>query len=48
MEKYLNGRIKAYDNYFTEIFPPIPTKYLANFTYAGQLLPGYRTEDSTV
>ena len=24
MEKYLNGRIKAYDRLFTEISPPIP------------------------
>ena len=27
MEKYLNGRIKAYDRLFTEISPPIPQEY---------------------
>lgn len=27
MEKYLNGRIKAYQHLFTEISPPIPKEY---------------------
>lgn len=44
MRKYLAGRIKAYDKYFQEDFPPVPKEYLHHFTYAGQLLPGYREE----
>ena len=31
MEKYLNGRIKAYDRLFTEISPPIPQEYAEHF-----------------
>ena len=31
MEKYLNGRIKAYDRLFTEISPPIPQEYADHF-----------------
>ena len=31
MEKYLNGRIKAYDRLFTEISPPIPQEYAELF-----------------
>lgn len=44
MQKYLEGRIKAYDKYFREINPPVPEPFLDHFTYAGQLLPGYRAE----
>ena len=44
MEKYLAGRIKAYDNLFTEISPPIPQIYAAAFKVNGQLLPGYTVE----
>ena len=44
MEKYLNGRIKAYANLFTEISPPIPQKYADHFKVNGQLLPGYTIE----
>lgn len=45
MQKYLDGRIKAYDKYFKEVNPPIPEPLLDHFTYAGQLLPGYRKEE---
>ena len=41
MEKYLNGRIKAYDRLFTEISPPIPQEYAEHFKVNGMLLPGY-------
>ena len=44
MEKYLNGRIKAYANLFTEISPPIPQEYADHFKVNGQLLPGYIIE----
>lgn len=44
MEKYLNGRIKAYANLFTEISPPIPKEYADNFKVNGVLLPGYSIE----
>lgn len=43
-EKYMNGRIKAYSNLFTEISPPIPDKYVNHFCVNGQLLRGYTTE----
>lgn len=41
MEKYLQGRIKAYEHLFTEISPPIPPEYAQHFVINGQLLPGY-------
>ena len=44
MEKYLNGRIKAYDHLFTEVSPPIPKEYAEHFKVNGQLLPGYSIE----
>ena len=44
MEKYLNGRIKAYDRLFTEIAPPVPKEYADFFKVNGQLLPGYIVE----
>lgn len=44
MEKYLNGRIKAYSHLFTEISPPIPQEYAQQFKVNGQLLPGYTIE----
>ena len=44
MEKYLNGRIKAYQHLFTELSPPIPQEYADNFKVNGQLLPGYTIE----
>ena len=44
MEKYLAGRIKAYDRLFTEISPVIPKEYAAQFKVNGQLLPGYTVE----
>ena len=34
MEKYLNGRIKAYDRLFTEISPPIPQEYAESFNFS--------------
>lgn len=45
MQKYLNGRIKAYDKYFVEVYPPVPKEFLHNFVYAGQMLPGYHEEE---
>ena len=44
MEKYLNGRIKAYQHLFTEISPTIPREYAEHFKVNGQLLPGYTVE----
>ena len=44
MEKYLQGRIKAYAHLFTEVSPPIPKEYVKQFTVNGQLLPGYKVE----
>ena len=44
MEKYLNGRIKAYQHLFTEISPPIPKEYAYHFKINGQLLSGYTIE----
>ena len=44
MEKYLNGRIKAYRHLFTELSPPIPQEYAGHFRVNGQLLPGYTVE----
>ena len=44
MEKYLNGRIKAYQHLFTEISPPVPKEYADHFKVNGQLLPGYTVE----
>ena len=38
MEKYLNGRIKAYDRLFTEISPPIPQEYADYFKVNGMLI----------
>ena len=48
MEKYLNGRIKAYSHLFTEISPPIPQEYAQQFKVNGQLLPGYTIEGEEV
>lgn len=44
LDKYLNGRIKAHDHYFTEISPPIPKEYADCFKVNGCLLPGYTIE----
>ena len=44
MEKYLSGRIKAYDRLFTEISPAIPKGYADYFKVNGMLLPGYTIE----
>ena len=44
MEKYLNGRIKAYQHLFTEIYRTIPQEYAEHFKVNGQLLPGYTVE----
>ena len=41
MEKYLAGRIKAYDRLFTETVPPVPKEYAEPFKVNGLLLPGY-------
>lgn len=43
-EKYLAGRIKAYEYLFTEISPPIPPQYADTFRVNGHLLPGYTLE----
>ena len=44
LDKYLNGRIKAHDQYFTEISPAIPEEYADCFKVNGCLLPGYTIE----
>lgn len=44
MEKYLNGRMKAYSHLFTELSPPIPPEYAQHFRVNGVLLPGYTVE----
>ena len=44
LDKYLNGRIKAHDHYFTEISPAIPKEYADYFKVNGCLLPGYTIE----
>ena len=44
LDKYLNGRIKAHEHYFTEISPAIPKKYADCFKVNGCLLPGYTIE----
>ena len=48
MEKYLNGRIKAYEKLFTEIAPAIPPEYAEQFRVNGQLLPGYTVEGEEI
>lgn len=45
LEKYLQGRIKAYANLFTEISPPIPKDDKNYFCVHGVLLPGYTVEN---
>lgn len=45
MEKYLQGRIKAYAHLFTEISPPIPKGDEQYFCVHGVLLPGYTVEN---
>lgn len=42
-EKYVSGRIKAYDHLFTEISPVIPDVDKYHFCVNGELLPGYTT-----
>ena len=44
MDKYLQGRIKAYSHLFTEISPPIPKGEEGRFSVNGVLLPGYTVE----
>lgn len=44
LDKYLNGRIKAHEHYFTEISPAIPKEYADCFKVNSCLLPGYTIE----
>lgn len=44
MDKYLQGRIKAYSHLFTEISPPIPADQKGRFCVNGVLLPGYTVQ----
>lgn len=44
MEKYLQGRIKAYSHLFTEIWPLVPKEHIRRFSVNGRLLPGYTVE----
>ena len=48
MEKYVQGRIKAYSHLFTEISPPIPEEHLEPFVLYGHLLPGYTKASDVV
>lgn len=43
--KYLNGRKKAYAQFFKESNPPVPRKYVKRFSLYGGLLPGYHVEE---
>lgn len=40
-ERYVQGRVAAYDNLFTELSPPIPENRKRLFSVNGHLLPGY-------
>lgn len=40
-ERYVQGRIAAYENLFTELSPPIPENKKRLFCVNGHLLPGY-------
>ena len=42
-QKYIDGKIKAYDYLFTEISPVIPDVDKSPFCVNGVLLPGYTT-----
>ena len=42
-QKYIDGKIKAYDYLFTEISPVIPDVDKSHFCVNGVLLPGYTT-----
>ncbi len=44
LDKYLQGRIKAYAHLFTDISPPIPAEEKRRFCVNGVLLPGYTLE----
>jgi len=44
MDKYLQGRVKAYSHLFTETSPPIPKGEEGRFSVNGVLLPGYTVE----
>ena len=44
LDRYLQGRIKAYSHLFTEISPPIPKDQKGRFCVNGVLLPGYTVE----
>lgn len=46
LDKYLAGRIKAYDKLFTEVNPPIPPEYADYFKVNGVLLPGYTIQET--
>lgn len=45
LDKYLTGRIKAYQHLFTELYPPVPKECEDCFKVNGVLLPGYRIVD---
>ena len=42
--KYVKGRVKKYDKFFTEINPVVPKEYAENFKFYGTVLPGYMIE----
>lgn len=47
MERYLQGRIKAYSHLFAKISPPIPEDAKRRFCVNGVLLPGYTVDAPT-
>ena len=47
LDKYLNGRIKAHEHYFTEISPAIPKEYADCFKVNGCLLPATPSRGGT-
>jgi antirestriction protein ArdC len=44
MQRYLDGRRRAYAHLFTELSPPIPKEYAQTFQLNGLLLKGYTLE----
>lgn len=47
-EKYIQGRVRAYEHLFTEISPPIPEGLTKFFTVSDVLLPGYSLKGQEV
>jgi antirestriction protein ArdC len=48
MDRYIDGRKKAYAHLFTELSPPVPKEYAQAFQVNGLLLAGYTVEGEQV